>query len=62
MDEKELTSKAGIYQVKHCRHCDEVVTSVRIWKLTNQMRMNLVAGVECLVQEPRRENHGDDDS
>ena len=53
IDEKELTTTAGIYRVKHSRHCDEGVTSDRIWKLTNQMRMNLVAGVECLVQQPR---------
>ena len=28
------------------------LTSYRIWKLMNQMGMSLVAGVECLVQQP----------
>ena len=57
-DKKESTTKADIYRVKRCQRCDEGVTSERIWKLTNQMGMNLVAGVECLVQQPREKITG----
>ena len=32
-----------------------------VWILMNLMGMSLVAGVECIVQQPR-ENHGDVDS
>ena len=28
------------------------LTSDRMWKLMNQMGMSLVAGMECLVQQP----------
>ena len=29
------------------------IDKIELWTLTNLMRMNLVAGVECLVQQPR---------
>ena len=57
-DKKESTTKSDIYRVKRCQHCDEGVTSDRIWKLTKQIGMNLVAGVECLVQQPREKITG----
>ena len=53
LDKKESTTKADVYRVKRCQHCVEWVTSDRIWKLTNLMGMNLVAGVVCLMQQPR---------
>ena len=34
------------------------LTSDRIWKLMNQMGMSLVAGVECLVQQPMEKTTG----
>ena len=42
--DKESTTKADIYRVKRCQHCE---------KLTNQMEMNLVAesSVWCSIQE-----------
>ena len=42
---------------------DEIELSNDVmWILMNLMGKNLVAGVECLVQQPERENHGDVDS
>ena len=32
-----------------------------MWILMNLMGMKLVAGTECLVQQPRDKNTGDDD-
>ena len=45
MDEKKLATK-------HADIDTEELTSNRIRKRMNQMRMSWVAGVECLVEQP----------
>ena len=59
MDEKKLATKHATTESNIADIATKGWTSDRIWNLLGR---SLVAGVECLVQQPKRENHGDTDS
>ena len=52
MDEKKLATKHVPTESNIADIGTKGLTSDRIWKLMNQMGLSLVAGVECLVQQP----------
>ena len=52
MDEKKLATKHVPTDSNIADIGTKGLTSDRIWKLVNQEGMSLVAGVECLVQQP----------
>ena len=56
MDEKKLATKHVSTESNVADIGTKVFTSDRIWKLMNLMGMSLVAGVECLVQQPMETN------
>ena len=58
MDEKKLATEHVPTESNVADIGTKVLTSDRIWKLTNLMGMSLVAGEECLVQQPMETNTG----
>ena len=52
MDEKKKATKHVPIESNIADIGTKGLTSDRIWKLMNHMGMSLVAGVECLVQQP----------
>ena len=52
MDEKKLATKHVPSELNIANVGTKELTSDRIWKLMNLMGMRLVAGMECLVQQP----------
>ena len=58
MDEKKLATKRVSTESNVADIGTKGLTSDRIWKVMNLMRMSLVAGVECLVQQPMEINTG----
>ena len=58
MDEKKVTTKHVPTESDIASIGTKGLMSDRIWKLMNQMTMSLVAGVECLVQQPLEKTTG----
>ena len=62
VDEKKLATKHVSTESNVADIGTKGLTSDRIWKLMNLMGRSLVAGVECLVQQPMETKHGDVES
>ena len=62
MDEKKLATKHISTESNVADIGTKELTSDRIGKLMNLMGMSLVAGVECLVQQPMETKHDDVES
>ena len=58
MDEKKLATKHVAIESNVADIGTKGLTSDRTWKLMNLMGMSLVAGEECLVQQPMETNTG----
>ena len=61
-DEKKLATKHVPTESNIADIGTKGFTSDRIRNLMNQMEMSLVAGMECLVQQPMEKTHRDVDS